>query len=283
MEGRWTLREFKIYGGSIVPATVKTNPGNDLFWPSASEDPRKRELENYLVEQALDDIRGIRSSGKKDQAEERSVFTFAFGLTTAGLDHLNSFDSIAQSPAQGDIVAAVEDCRRVLGKSLCPPLETRIDTELKSVRSPLIPNNIIHRIGTQTCAGCHHYSNGDKELGVDCPTGWPNRLCFTVTENGVEVRRGIWPSTLPDGDGFTHVSENDPAECGAPDLVDLGDLPRVSLEELRKIRHKRISHLSYIGPGGLGSRYRISETLKLVLMPPRFENMVLYLNSFPLP
>jgi hypothetical protein len=284
MEGRWTLREFKTYGGSIVPATVKSNPGNDLLSPLTLEDPRKRELENYLVNQALDDIRGIRSQGQKDEEEERSVFTFAFGLTTAGLDHLNSFDSIAESPAQGNVITPVEECRRVLREPLCPPLETRIHTELANAESPLSANNIIHRIGTQTCAGCHHYSNGDKELGVDCPTGWPDRLCFTVTEKGVEVRRGIWPSTLPDGDGFTHVSENDPGECGAnEDVIDLGDLPRISLEELRRIRPERISHLSYMGPGGLGSRYRISETLKLVLIPPRFENMVLYLNNFPLP
>ena len=83
MESRWTLREFKTYGGSIVPATVKSNPGNDLFSSFASEDPRKRELEDYLVtKDALDNIRGIRS--QKDAAGERSVFTFAFGLTTAG-------------------------------------------------------------------------------------------------------------------------------------------------------------------------------------------------------
>ena len=106
----WTLREFKTYGGSIVPATVKSNPGNDLFSSFASEDPRKRELEDYLVTQdALDNIRGIRS--QKGAAGERSVFTFAFGLTTAGLDHLNSFDSMAESPAQGDVVEAFENCR----------------------------------------------------------------------------------------------------------------------------------------------------------------------------
>ena len=109
MEGRWTLREFKTYGGSIVPATVKSNPGNDLFSSFASEDPRKRELEDYLVSQdALDNIRGIRS--QKDAAGERSVFTFAFGLTTAELDHLNSFESMAAMESQGDVLEAFEKC-----------------------------------------------------------------------------------------------------------------------------------------------------------------------------
>ena len=107
----WTLREFKTYGGRIVPATVKSNPGNDLFSPFASEDPRKQELEDYLVtEDALDNIRGIGS--QKDAAGERSVFTFAFGLTTAELDHLNSFDSMAQKKDHGDVVEAFERLRR---------------------------------------------------------------------------------------------------------------------------------------------------------------------------
>ena len=116
------------------------------------------------------------------------------------------------------------------------PPRKRIQTELANAVSPLSANNIIHRIRTQTCAGCHRYSNGDKELGVVCPAGWPDGLCFTVEEDGVEVRRGIWPSTLPDGDGFTHVSENDPGECGTvKDVIDLAQrLPRISLEELRR-------------------------------------------------
>ena len=104
MEGRWTLREFKTYGGSIVPATVKSNPGNDLL-SSSIPDPRKIELEEYLVaKDTLDYLRGIRCP--KGAAGENSVYCFAFGLTTAGLDHLNSFDSMPQYPREGDVVEA---------------------------------------------------------------------------------------------------------------------------------------------------------------------------------
>jgi hypothetical protein len=38
-----------------------------------------------------------------------------------------------------------------------------------------------------------------------------------------------------------------------------------------------------MGPDGEDSRYKISDTLKYALMPPRFENMVLYLNNFDPP
>jgi hypothetical protein len=282
MQGRWILREFKTYGGSIVPATVKSNPGNTLISSPATEDPRSRELENYLVSKdALDLIRGI--SGQMDASAERSPFSFAFALTTRGLDHLNSFESRADLESEGDFVQAVETCRA--GGELCLPLEKSIKTELDKAVSPvsrLSPNNVIHRIGTQTCAGCHHYSNGDQELGIDCPEGWSEHgLCF----NDGSDRRGIWPSTLPLGPrGFNHVSENEPGESEMhKDVFDLAELEIITLDTLRDIRSKRISHLSYMGPDGNDSRYKISNTLKFVLMPPRFENMVLYLNSFDPP
>ena len=129
MAARWTLREFKTSGGSIVPTTVKSDPGNDLFSSFASEDSRKLELEDYLVtKDVLDNIRGTRN--QKDTAGERSMFTFAFGLTTPELDHLNTFDSMEQSPDQGDVVEAFANCR---GGIYCPkagtkpcPLEDRI-------------------------------------------------------------------------------------------------------------------------------------------------------------
>jgi hypothetical protein len=275
MQGNWTLREFKTDGDSIVPATVKSNPGNDLFSSFASEDPRKREIEDYLVtEDALNNIRGIGS--QTDAAGERSVFTFAFGLTTAELDHLNSFDSMAQKPDHGDIVKAFEDCG---GSTRCP-LGERITAELDTA-SPLNADIILNRIRTQTCAGCHHYSNNDKGLEVVCPDGWPDKFC----SGEGPARRGIWPDTLGAEGGFTHISENEPGESGVnKEVIDLSKkMSEVNLDELRKIRSERISHLSYTGPDGCDSRYKISNTLKLVLMPPRFENMVLYLNNFDPP
>ena len=38
MDSTWTLREFKTSGAGIVPATVKSNPGNDLFSSFEPED-----------------------------------------------------------------------------------------------------------------------------------------------------------------------------------------------------------------------------------------------------
>jgi len=279
MQADWTLREFKTDGGRIVPTTVKSNPGNSLFWYN----PDKEEFADYLVrDDTLAKLRGVTSS----TAGETNIDTFAFALEEPGVDHLNSFESQARLPDWGDVVQNFDDCQR--NTTLCPEtdvIKKKLTEKLDEVKSSLGPEvksslsaeNIIHRIRTQTCAGCHHYSNGDTELGVDCPERWPSRLC--------EGQSGIWPSTLPEVEGFTHVSEEETEEGEDSKVFDLTP-HEITLEELRKIRPERISHLDYRGPkgpNGKSTRYKISETLKYLLLPPRFENMVLYLNKFAAP
>jgi hypothetical protein len=277
MQPNWTLREFKTSNGRIIPATVKSNPGNSLF----GKDSHKIEFADYLVrDDTLANLRGVTSAG------ETNIDTFAFGLTVPSVDHLNSFESQEELPSEGDVVKAFEDCRQLEPCREADAIENRIKTKLTEVGSLLSVDNIIHRIGTQTCAGCHHYSNGDTDLKVNCPNGWPSRLCFMAEDSGVEVRRGIWPSTLPDKDGkkgFTHVSEEEIETGTDSEVFDLARLDVITLQELIKIRPKRISHLDYRGPGHDNKRYKISETLKFLLIPPRFENMVLYLNELDPP
>ena len=184
-QGRWLLREFKIDGGRFVPTTVKSNPGNLLF--ALKEDPRSEELAKYLVrKEVLNNLRGVRECA----GDERSVDTFSFAPTTPDderlLNKLNSFEGDQETEAFGDIVTAFDKGGGAVGQKL--------DAKLKETNSMLSPNNIVRRLRTQTCAGCHHYSVGDKGLGVYLdPVAFPDG----------------WPTTLGgvDGKGFTHVSE----------------------------------------------------------------------------
>ena len=258
----WILREFKIDGGRFVPTTVKSNPGNKLF---KLNDSRSKALADYLVrKEVLNNLRGV----KECVGDERSVDAFSFAPTTRDdvdlLNKLNSFEADQDVSVNGDIGEGFNKSGAV-GQEL--------DDELKKANSMLSTNNIIRRLRTQTCAGCHHYSVGDKGLGVyldpvDFPDGWPRTL------GGV------------DGKGFTHVSELE-YEDGDDDKV--APLPpALSLQSLRASQPQRKSHIGFKGPDGLGpdgkgTRYKISDTLKLILLPPRFENMVLYLSQFNVP
>jgi hypothetical protein len=271
----WTLREFKISGTDIVPATVKSNPGNQLF---ASSDQRSIDFANYLVNQdALNNLRGIRDC----LADERSVDNFAFvptkNYTKNYLDHFNSFESDDRESVTGNILELFHGSE-VVGK--------KMDAALETENSMLTTDNIVRRIRTQTCAGCHHYSNGDMRLGVyldpsEFPNGWPSTL--GIPSRHLKCDRET-DGELPDEcKGFTHVTERE-SEIGED--AKLAVLPSTrSLESLRAHRIQRTSHLSFMGPDGLGpdkkgTRYKISETLKLILLPPRLETMVLYLNNF---
>jgi hypothetical protein len=170
---------------------------------------------------------------------------------------LNSFESQAQLPNEGNVLEAYEVCQRdVEGCRNTDVITNKLDSAL--TESVLDANNIIRRIQTQTCAGCHHYSNGEKYLNVDCPNGWPSTLCFVdEDEFGDKKPRGIWPRSLPDAgeenNGFTHVSEEE-IETGAnSDVFDLRDAKFVregkfvTPQNLRSIRDRRISHLSHRG------------------------------------
>src|SRR5262249_54688282 len=244
-KGRWLLREFKIDGGRFVPTTVKSTPGNILFALKGGQ--RSEKLAEYLGrKEVLNNLRGV----KECAGDERSVDTFSFAPTTPDderlLNSLSSYEGDQETEAFGDIVTTFDKGGSVGQK---------LDAKLKEANSMLSPNNIIRRLRTQTCAGCHHYSVGDKGLGVyldpvEFPDGWPTTL------GGV------------DGKGFTHVSERE-YEDGEDDKVALLP-PDLSLQSLRAHQPERKSHIDFKGPdwgphckdnkgtNHKGCRYRIS-------------------------
>jgi hypothetical protein len=215
-------------------------------------DPRRFEFAEYLASKdALNYLRGGVDDETGKAENERNVDTFGFALTTACLDHLNSFEGDQRTEEVGDVV-------KLFNRN--GPVGQKVDAALNTASSQLTIDNIIHRIRTQTCAGCHHYSGGDKELGFDLdpkvfPDGWPGTL---GTFDGLE--------------GFTHVTERE-TETGEDDK--LAD-PSLDLTE---IRLRRISHLSFKGPDGCNSRYKISDALKLLFLPQRYQVMLAYLNE----
>jgi hypothetical protein len=68
------------------------------------------------------------------------------------------------------------------------PFRSAIQAELDHLSSPLTPEKIVLRAGTQSCAGCHRLLNNEN-LGGNLT--WPPSLGFThVTKRAVEVVGG---------------------------------------------------------------------------------------------
>ena len=163
----WTLREFKTYGTSIVPATVKSNPGNACVHRLHRKILANSELADYLVSRdALDNIERYRKYGK-DAGDERSVYTFAFALTTPALDHLNSFDSDERED-DGDVVATFR------------PREVRSQRQWTALQLKAPYDNIISCVesGPRRAPDATTTAMAIRNSGSTCPEGWPSTQLF---------------------------------------------------------------------------------------------------------
>ncbi len=158
----WTLREFKALAKNgtlvIVPDSVKTNPGNPLF-AAGETDPRVGSLNQTIRPQMKKILGGGASAGVED------VNAIAFFTPGKGI---NSFESDEKEPDLGDIVA-----KYAPGGAENPQLKTNIQETLNLAGSTLTPLNVINRIRTQTCAGCHVFSDNDDQLGGKAI--WPDK------------------------------------------------------------------------------------------------------------
>jgi hypothetical protein len=170
----WILREFKIRpaGGSIyiAPVTVKSNPGNSLF-DANSPDPRAPFFPNEVTSQ-LQKLAGG-SSGVGD------VNAIAFNVNQ---NRFNALESDEGHDTLGDVLKAFT----TNGPG---QLGTKIQQAITAQASPLTVDNVVRRIRTQTCAGCHQYSNGDNGIGGGAT--WPSSLGFThESERDSDVEAG---------------------------------------------------------------------------------------------
>jgi hypothetical protein len=190
----WTLREFKAVVGSdgrlrIVPDTVKTSPGNDLF-SSGSVDPRVASL-TLDIRAQIGKLLGAAGPAKG----VGDINSIGFSISAAGENAFEGDEWDLERVKLGDVSAAfLGDAN---GTMPSPVLSASIQAALTTAGSNLTPTNIVNRIRTQTCAGCHHYS------------GHPNDGSAADLGGGA-----VWPDKAT-GDAdhpkmdFTQVSERD--------------------------------------------------------------------------
>jgi hypothetical protein len=58
-------------------------------------------------------------------------------------------------------------------------VENKHSGDASLANSTLMPLNVVSRLRTQTCAGCHHYSDNDHGLGGKAI--WPNKSAATFS------------------------------------------------------------------------------------------------------
>ncbi len=192
----WTLREFKIARSRnpstilIIPQTVKSNPGTALFDP-ATTDPRASSFYDQVIGQLGPLLGGQGGVG--------SIDTFSYNNP----DTFNSFESDEGAhpvfSSDGKLGSVFLQFKAGRGE-----LFARLSTELAKRNPTLTPDQVVARLQTQTCSGCHEFSNkGDvlhpnpaNDLGPGL--NWTRSLGFTQ-ESERDFEAG------PDGNGTRYL------------------------------------------------------------------------------
>jgi hypothetical protein len=172
----WTLREFKtlkVNGTLVIVAdTVKSNPGPDLF-TEGTTDIRVTALTQAIRSQ-MRSVLGVAHDPANIDDDN------AIGFSIAG-EGVNAFESDEKgNPADaaiGDIMAKFDPGNAIpLGRSdaFVTNIQNALGLALPS--AALTPLNVIDRIRTQTCAGCHQFSDKAADnIGLGGKAVWPDK------------------------------------------------------------------------------------------------------------
>ena len=204
----WMLREFKtvVFQGRlfIVPDTTKSNPGAALFAAGAT-DSRIAQLQQQISQQ-MPQLLGAGAIG--------NINKLGFSLVSPSQNVLNAFEGDEHTvplslifPGNnndptgcqyGDLVDNFTDPdTQIVGGYLTsspascvnaagvenPTLQSFVQGVLTANGATISTLQAIKRIRTQTCAGCHVYSN-DDDLGGGAI--WPNKTTGDANHNGMQ-------------------------------------------------------------------------------------------------
>lgn len=203
----WILREFRTlitnsdHKMLIVPVSTKTNPRYNL-WTSIDGtanaggpiDPNRAALLQHIRRQTVA-LLGDKTNGQFLNLKD--INSISFNILKA--DNVNAFESDEGAPVpcppgpgnnspcrnaadgQGNILDAfgIEKNNHILSTDIQADLDDAGVTPPMSV----IPINLVDRIRTQTCAGCHQFSDTKKgnfgfdTVGLGGGAVWPTKAC----------------------------------------------------------------------------------------------------------
>ena len=156
---------------------MKTTPDTSLFSGTAPID-----LQAHFAARIADELQNLRGG---PGGSESNAATIGLNLSRPSDDAFNPFESSENVPERGSVEAAFKPT------SLAGVyLTARLDELQKAGQTTLTVENVIQRIQTQTCAGCHQWSN-NKPLGGGA-ANWPSSLEFVhQSEQNPEMANGV--------------------------------------------------------------------------------------------
>jgi hypothetical protein len=113
---------------------------------------------------------------RRTSERSRDINSIGFAVSAATTNAFESDEKNGDRVKLGDVSAAFLGSAN--GTTPNPALSASIQDALNASGSSLNPTNIVNRIRTQTCAGCHHYSgNPNDGAAADLGGGavWPDK------------------------------------------------------------------------------------------------------------
>lgn len=199
----WTLREFRLQqkGGNLIalPDTVKSSVGRELL--AATNPAANLDKTRALLKDVTDQLGRLAGGTDKTGAYSNggNVGLIAFPTLSR---IATAFESDSSAQDRGDIVSGYNG-----GLANAPTFNTPIADDLAGLNSKLKGGtltvaNVIDRVRTQTCAGCHQYSDTKTttpagDFGFD-PAGalglgavWPNKACGDIDKKNCALPAAV--------------------------------------------------------------------------------------------
>jgi hypothetical protein len=239
----WMLREFRSFVLNhtvrIEADSTKSTPGSNLFKSPAPvpNDPRIALLVRAIHAQT-EDLLGGKESGQFKNVNDINAIRF-FTLKQGP----NAFESDESIQAEGDIIAAYANNNAALAQDI------QNDLNAVNYSGPIKPSHMVDRIRTQTCAGCHQFSDTQQKA--------TNGTIFGFDPRGSLGEKAVWPTkACGDVDGT----------CTLPaDAVLLTNKAKIQHPPMQFTQISELILAPSTADGGNRWKYSISTTVECML------------------
>jgi hypothetical protein len=239
----WILREFRTLSVGnkllIVPDTTKSNPDFSLFETAKIGSPADPRL-SFLLNDIKDQAENLLGGAKFDQIGDINAIKY---LLTKSVT--NAEQSVSGSPVPCTAPSTCIDPKNVDNILSAVNGNTNFITDIQddvtAIKAPsgITASNIVDRLRTQTCAGCHQFSDTKQgPVGFDDKDGlgggahWPTKACgdygpsctlgsFLITDKSkshppmqfTQVSEAVLVPSASDGDGHWRYAISSTVEC----------------------------------------------------------------------
>jgi hypothetical protein len=239
----WILREFRTLSVGhkllIVPDSTKSNPDFSLFKTATVGSPADPRL-SFLLNDIKDQAENLLGGGKFDQMADINAIRYLLTKSVTNAEQGVMGSPVPCSPPSACVISSVVD--NILGASNGNTnLMTDIQDDVIAIKAPpgINAGNIVDRLRTQTCAGCHQFSDTKQgPVGFDDKDGlgggahWPTKACgdygpsctlgsFLITDKSklhppmqfTQVSEAVLVPAAGDGDGHWRYAISSTVEC----------------------------------------------------------------------